>query len=139
MRLAAAEVGLELHDRVAATAGQTPDASDEEAVQALGEEGAVEELAGIAVLVAAFTEVHLPEIGGELRLLVATAGHVRVRRNDLAPRLQRACRRGFDERAAGPPLLAPCLLVDHEPPQLGAHASDLVGLLCRDGRQEARR
>jgi hypothetical protein len=44
VRLAAAKVGLELHDRIAACAVKALDRSDQEPSQALGEIGAAEEL-----------------------------------------------------------------------------------------------
>ena len=44
VRLAAAEIGLELHDRIAALAGDALDAADQQALQALGQKGAAEEL-----------------------------------------------------------------------------------------------
>jgi hypothetical protein len=83
--LAAAEVGLELDDRVAAGAGQAGEGADEELAEALGEEGAAEELGGVAVLVGALVLVDLPQVGGELGLLVAAGGDVGVGRDDLAP------------------------------------------------------
>ena len=56
--------------------------------------GAPEKLLRLLVLVRPFAEMHLPEVGGELRLLVTTTRHVGVRRDDLAPGLERAgCRR----------------------------------------------
>ena len=118
VRLAAAEVRLELHDRVAALAGEAPDTADEQALQALGEERAAEELLRFPVLVRALAEVHLPQIGRELRLLVAAARHVGVRRHHLAPGLERARGRRLDQRAAGLALLAAHLLVEDEPAQL---------------------
>ena len=139
MRLPATKVGLELHDRVAAPAGQTSDAAHEELLEALGQVGAAGKLGGVAVFVAALAEVHLPEVGGELRLLVAATRHIGMRRRDLAPRLQRSSGRRFDERTSGSSLLAARLLVDDEPPQLRAHPSDLVGLRSGDGSEEARR
>ncbi len=95
MRLAAAEVGLELDDRVAAAIGEALDAANEESAQAFGEEGASEELGRVAVLVGAFAKVHLPEVGGELSLLVTTAGDVGMGRHHLAPGTKRlsGCRR----------------------------------------------
>ena len=57
-------------------AGEAPHRADEQPLQALGEVGAAEELGRVAVLVRALAEVHLPEVGGELGLLVAAAGHV---------------------------------------------------------------
>ena len=88
VRLAAAEIGLELHDRVAALAGEAPHGAYQHPLQALGEIGAAEELDRVPVFVSPFAEVHLPEIGGELGLLVAAAGHVLVRRHNLAPGLE---------------------------------------------------
>ena len=78
------------------------------ALQALGEVGAAEELDRVAVLVGAFAQVDLPQVGGELGLLVATAGHVLVRRHHLAPGLEAArdlrsrwpCRRSCASRCA---------------------------------------
>ena len=66
LRLAAAEVGLELHDRVATLPGDALHASDEQALQALGEKRTAEELRGLLVLIAAFAQMHLPEVGREL-------------------------------------------------------------------------
>lgn len=43
-------------------------------LQALGQEGAAEELHRLPVLGAPLAQVHLPEVGRELRLLVAAAG-----------------------------------------------------------------
>ena len=102
--LAAAEVGLQLHDRVAAPAGEPLHRADEHLREALGQIGAPEELDGVAVLIGPLAEVHLPEVGGELGLLVATAGHVLVRCDHLAPRLQGAGGRALDGK---PGLLAP--------------------------------
>ena len=67
---------------------------------------------GLLVLVGALAEMHLPEVGGELGLLVAAAGHVRVRRDHLAPGLEAAGRRALDRRAGALALLAAHLLVE---------------------------
>ena len=72
----------------------------------------------------------LPEVGGKLCLLVAPARHIGVRRDDLAPWLERTGRRRLDEGTARLTLLAAHLLVKREPPQLHLHLADLVGL-CR--------
>ena len=135
--LAAAEIGLELHHRVAALAGQALDAADQQALEALGQKGAAEELGRFAVFVAAFAQMHLPEVGGELGLLIAAAGDVGVRRHHLAPRLQIARRRRLDQRAARLALLAAHLLVEDEAAQLHLHLADLVGLRRRDGGEQS--
>ena len=137
--LAAAEVGLELHHRVAALAGEALHRADQQPLQALGEIGAAEELDRVAVLVRALAQMHLPEVGGELGLLVAAAGHVLVRRHHLAPGLEGAgrlrsrspCRRSCASRRA--------------PARRSAARSssifillDLVGLRRRDGGQQPR-
>ena len=57
-------------------------------LQALGEVGAAEELDWVAVLGDALAEMDLPEVGGELGLLVLTAGDVAVGGDDLPPRLE---------------------------------------------------
>src|SRR5216684_2894492 len=78
----------------------------------------------------------LPEIGGELCLLVAPARYIGMRRDDLAPRLERAARRRLDQRAARFSLLAAYLLVEREPPKLHLHLADFVGLCRRDGGEQ---
>ena len=65
MRLAAAEVGLELHNRIAARTGDTLDPVHEQSLQALGQEGAPEELHRLPVLVAPFAQMDLPQVGAE--------------------------------------------------------------------------
>lgn len=50
--------------------------ADRQHLQTLGEVGASEEFDGIPVFVAAFASMHLPQIGGVLRLLVATRRHI---------------------------------------------------------------
>ena len=75
--------------------------------------------------------MHLPEVSGKLRLLVAAARHIGMRRYDLAPGLERAGRRRLDQRAARLALLATHLLVVGQPTQLHLHSADLVGLRCR--------
>ncbi len=95
--LAAAEVGLQLHHRIAALAGESLDRTHQQSLQALGKIGAAEELDRIAVLVTPFTEMHLPQIGGELGLLVAPAGHIGMRSHDLAPGLEHPTGRRLDQ------------------------------------------
>ena len=143
--LAAAEVGLELHHRIAAPSGEAPHRRGEQPLQALGQEGAPEELVGVAVLVRPLAQMHLPEIRRELRLLVAPARDVLMGCGHHAPGCERPapasvrCRR-FDERAGRPAPLAAHLLVEHQPAQLHLDLRDLAGLRRRDrGEQPLRR
>src|SRR5690606_621748 len=126
VRLAPAEVGLELDDGVAVAAGEPPGRADEQAPEALGEVGAPEELGRVAVLVGALAEVDLPEVGGELGLLVAPAGDVAVRRGDLAPGLEPARALALDGGAGGAALLAAHLLVVADAQEFLLHALDLL-------------
>ncbi len=80
--------------------------------------------------------MHLPEIGGELGLLVAAAGHVLVRRDHLAPGLEVGRDGALDGGAGGLALLAAHLLVEAQAQQLHLHLLDLVGLGRRDGGQQ---
>ena len=136
VRLAAAEVGLELHHRVAALAGEALHRADQHPLQALGEIGAAEELDRVPVLVRALAQMHLPEVGGELGLLVAAAGHILVRRHHLAPGLEVARRRALDGGAGALALFAAHLLVEAQAQELRLHLLDLVGLRRRDGGQQ---
>ena len=88
VRLAAAEVGLQLDDRIPAPAGQALDAADEKPLQTLREIRPAEEFGGVSVLVRALSEVDLPQVGGELRLLIAAACDIGVRSHDFSPGLQ---------------------------------------------------
>lgn len=97
VRLAAAKIGLKLHDRVAALARDALHATHEQSFKALGEERATEELLGLLVPVRPFAQMHLPEVGGELCLLIAAARDVSVRCYDIPPRLERTGRGGFDQ------------------------------------------
>jgi hypothetical protein len=136
VRLAAAEVRLELHDRVAALAGQTPNRSGEHGLQALRQVGAAEELDRILVFRGALAEMHLPEIGRKLGLLIETAGDIPVRRHDLAPGLQQAGRRALDRDAGRLALLTAHLLVEAQAQQFHLDSLDLVGLRRRHGGQQ---
>ena len=78
----------------------------------------------------------LPEVGGELGLLVTAAGDILVRRHHLAPGLEAARRRALDRRAGALALLAPCLLVEAQAQQLRLHLLDVVGLRRGDGGQQ---
>ena len=134
--LAAAEVGLELHHRVAAVAGEPAHRADQQALQALGEIGAAEELDRLPVLVRPLAQVHLPEVRRELGLLVAATRHVPVRADHLPPGLEVGRGLALDGGPGALPLLAAHLLVEAQAQQLHLHLLDLVRLRCRDGGQE---
>ena len=133
--LAAAEVGLELDHRVAAGPGHPLDASHQQALEAVGEVGPPEELSGLPILVAAFAQVDLPEVRGELRLLVTATGHIGMRGYDLAPGLKGRGGCGFDEHRAGLTLLLSGLLLEDETAQFILYLANLVRLGRRNGRQ----
>ena len=79
----------------------------------------------------------LPQVRGELGLLVAAAGHVAMRGYDLAPRFQAAGGLALDAGANAAPALAARLLLKDQTAQLHLHAIDLVCLRCGNGRQQA--
>jgi hypothetical protein len=139
VRLPAAEVRLELNDRVAALARDPQDGAREEALQAVREVSTPEELDGIAVLVRPLAEVNLPQVGGKLGLLVPSARDVLVRRHDLAPRLQGPGGGALDRRARALSLLAPDLLVEADAQELHLHLLELGALGRRHAREEAAR
>ena len=68
MRFPAPKVGLELHHWVSALPIQTGQGTVQQMCRAFGQERATEELGGIAIFVAPFTAMHLPEVGGKLGL-----------------------------------------------------------------------
>jgi hypothetical protein len=70
----------------------------------------------------------LVEICCELGLLVSAAGHVLVRVDDLAPRLEAAGDRALDGRACDLALLAAHLFVKDQAAKLHLHLADLLGL-----------
>jgi hypothetical protein len=113
---------------IAALARERAHRADQHRLQALGEVRAAEELDGVLVLVGPLAEMHLPEVGGELGLLVATAGHVLVRLTTSRHGLRLPCAALSMAVPAGLALLAARLLVEDEPSQLLLHLADLVGL-----------
>ena len=116
--LATAEVRLELNDGIAAFAGEAADGPNQQTLQAFRQIRSPEELDGFSILVCAFTQMHLPEIGGELGLLVSPACNVLVGRDDFPPWLQAGRGGAFNRRSC---LLAPLparLFVEAHPQQL---------------------
>ena len=135
--LAAAEVRLELDYRVAGSAAEALHGPRQHALQTLGQMRAPEELDRIAVLVGSFSQMHLPEIGGKLGLLVPPARHVPVRRDDLPPRLQGGGCGALDGEARLLAPLAPRLLVEADAQQLHLEPVHVLRLGGRHRRQQA--
>ena len=109
------EVGLQLYDGVTASAGEAVDCPDKQALQTFSEVGPPKELDGVAVLVRPFAEVDLPEVGRELRLLVAFARDVLVGCDDLPPRLETGRGSALNGDARLPAPLPARLLVEAHP------------------------
>ena len=140
MRLAAAEIGLQLNDGIAALAGQAAHRPDQHSLQAFGQVGAAEELDRIPVFSRAFAQMHLPQVGGELGLLIPAACHILVRRHDRPPGFQARGGRALDGQAGLFAPFAPRLFVEAHPQQFHLDLVDLVGLRRRDrGQQPAGR
>jgi len=134
--LSPAEVRLQLHDGVAALAGQALHGPYKQSSEALRQVGAMEELNRVTVFVSPFPQVDLPEVRGELGLLVPAAGHVLMRADHLPPGLQAARDLAFDGAAGALSLLGAHLLVENRAPKLRLHLPDFIGLERRDGRQQ---
>ena len=129
--LAAPEVRLQLNDGVAAPTREAVDCPDQQALQAFGQVGPPKELDGVAVLVGPFAEVHLPEVGRELGLLVPPARDIPVRCDDFPPWLE-AGRGGASDGGARLPAPFPArLLVEAHPQQLHLEPFELVRLRRR--------
>ena len=135
--LAAAEVGLQLHHRVAAPPAEPLHGADQHLPQARGQVGATEKLRRVAILVGSLAEEHLPQIGGELRLLIAPAGHVLMRRHHVAPCLQPGHPTGVPHGPYGTAALATRLLLKADPQQLLLVPIDLPHLRRRNRGQQA--
>ena len=85
VRLAAAEVRLQLDHRVAAGSREPPHRAFQQPLQPLGQEGPPEELHRIAVFRTGGAGVDRREVGGELRLLEVAGGHILVGLDHLPP------------------------------------------------------
>ena len=88
MGLATAERGLELDDRLAALAGDSPERLDHQPAHAFGEIGASEELDRVLVLGVGPAAHHLGEVRRELGLPIAARRHVGMRSRHFPPRPQ---------------------------------------------------
>lgn len=82
--------------------------------------------------------MHLPEIRGELGLLVTPARDILVRIDDLTPRRQPAGRVAFDGGADALPLLGPHLLIEPHTQEFHLHLLGIAGLWRRDGGEQSR-
>ena len=99
VRLAAAEVGLELDDRVAlGLPARRRSPVTRRSDRPGGQERALEEAARVAVLVAGLAAGDLAEVGRELGLRVAAGGDVGMRLDDVAPGPQARSRRTLERQ-----------------------------------------
>ena len=134
--LAAAEVRLHLDDRIAAFAAQAADGIQQQVPHAFGDERSAEELGRVVVLGHRFVAPDLMEVGGELRLLVAAGGDVRVRSYDVPPRLQTGDRLALGRCARLTLAHVPLLLRETGTEQLLSHLLDLARVLAGVARVE---
>ena len=125
VRLAAAEVGLQLDDGLAALAIQAQQSICQQASQTLGQVGAAEELGRVAVFGGTLAEMDLPEVGGEFGLLVVAAGDVGVGVDYVAPGGQAAGGCCGDD-SGGTAALAAGLFVKAQAQQFHLQLFDLV-------------
>src|SRR2546429_662546 len=137
MRFAAAKIGLQLNDRIAAGAGETLKRSCQQVSQSLGQEGALEKIAWYAVLIGPFIAMHLAQISGELGLLIAIRGDIGMRSHDLAPRSQSRHRLSFDRSNGDLARLASCLLLEAYTQHLLLLPLNLLCLFGGDGGEQA--
>ncbi len=138
MGLAAAEIRLQFDHRIAAFAAQAQERLGEQPLQALRDERAAEEFGGVLVFVGPFALVNLPEIGGELGLLISAGCDIRVRRDNFAPRLQPTLGLALGRLERFLSHLGTALLVEDDAHQVRSHLSDFGRDLTRgDGAQQA--
>ena len=97
----------------------------------------LKELHRVLVLVRPLAQVHLPQVGGKLGLLVAATGHVPVWRHHLAPGFEIARRCAFDGRASASAPIAAHLFIEDGAPELHLDLADLIGLRSRHRSQQA--
>ena len=97
--LATAEVRLEVNNGIASFACEAADGPNQQSLQAFRQIRAPEELDGFSILICPFTQMHLPEIGGELGLLVAPTRDVPVGGDDFPPWLQAGRGGAFNRRS----------------------------------------
>ena len=124
MRFAAAEVRLQLDNGVAPIAIEAQDRLRQQPPQPFGQKRATEELGRVLVFVRAFALIHLPQVGGKLRLLIPSAGDVGMRRHDFSPRFQPSLRLPFGRLECLFPHLRAALFIEQGPHQVHAHLTD---------------
>ncbi|GJH23037.1 hypothetical protein CBA19CS42_00995 [Caballeronia novacaledonica] len=88
MRLAAAERGLQLDDRIAAFAAQPLDDGFEQEAHAFGDEGALEEERGALIFGRGCAVVNTRQVRREFGLLEHVLPNVLVRNGDFTPGFQ---------------------------------------------------
>ncbi|HEV2461982.1 MAG TPA: hypothetical protein VGS80_26820, partial [Ktedonobacterales bacterium] len=96
VRFAAAKVGLQINDGIAAGAAQALQSVGQQPAQPMCEEGALEEVARDAVFIGASAAMHLAQVGGEFGEEVAARGDIRLGRHDFAPGTQTHAWFAFD-------------------------------------------
>ena len=91
VRLAAAEGGLQLDDRLAALAVEPLRHLGEQQAHALGDEGALEKCRGVLVFRGRLAGAHGGDVGGKLGLLERAFQHVGMGNDDFSPRFHGSC------------------------------------------------
>src|SRR5690606_6615755 len=119
-------------------ARQALDGTGQEPLEALRQEGAPEKLNGVSILGGALVQIHLPEIRGELGLLVAAARDVLMWAHHLPPRPELTRNLALDWRSGGPTLRRSHLLLEPDAKQLGLELLEVVRLRRRNRGEESR-
>src|SRR6266536_3161129 len=129
VRLAAAEVGQQLHHGIASVRVQPIQGVGKQVTQTFCDIGTLKEIAGIAILVGSFASCDLPEIGGEFRLLKTTGGDVGMWSDDITPGTQSPCRVALDGSNSCLAYFFPGLILKADAQELLPLTLDLCGLV----------
>src|SRR6266571_1168023 len=129
VRLAAAEVGQQLHHRIASVRVQPKQGVGKQVTQTFRNIGALEELAGVAILVCSFTSCDLPEIGCEFCLLKTTGGDVGMWSDDITPGTQSPYGVALDGSNSCFAYFFPSLILKTDAQEILPLALDLCGLV----------
>ena len=123
--------------RPAVLAGQPQQGSFQQPFQTFGQKRAAEKLNRVFVFLGPFAQIHLPQVGSKLGLLIAARSDIVMRCDDLAPGLQASLRPalGGGERGLARPELAADRAVHVHPRPGQDHArreGALAAALARD-------